>query len=272
MDHLKEEMRRLRKELKRLKEHNQSNRHQFIKDRERLASIVNELKKRFGNGHKKRQTGTRNGLPASRTAFRGLLCDLEQNMSRMINRFDRDARSSHQEPDYRLIQVENVRESVAGFLSAFRQNRPEHCGKCRQQNILSRHQIADRIRERSKKDMSKQNREDLTSSASGIRESVLKDQADYPEITADETAPEWGTVSEPAPDLIPGLENESDKDDLSRISGIGPGRHKQLNSAGIHTFFQLTAIGPDSLYEILDRKVGRALIRLWIEEAKELNS
>jgi len=60
-------------------------------------------------------------------------------------------------------------------------------------------------------------------------------------------------------------------DDLSKIEGIGPGRLRKLNDAGIFTFAQLAESTPETLRNALGEMSRLAPIDKWIEEAKKLS-
>jgi predicted flap endonuclease-1-like 5' DNA nuclease len=61
-------------------------------------------------------------------------------------------------------------------------------------------------------------------------------------------------------------------DDLTLIKGIGPGRNKTLNDAGIRTFARLAASTPEELRQIFGESVRMADADLanWIKQAKRL--
>jgi len=77
-------------------------------------------------------------------------------------------------------------------------------------------------------------------------------------------------IQETPPPLYTGGTDEA-VDDLTLISGIGPGRDQQLKKLGVYSFAQLAGCDPDTLYEELKRQVGLPSIIHWIEQAKELN-
>ena len=58
-------------------------------------------------------------------------------------------------------------------------------------------------------------------------------------------------------------------DDLTEIKGIGPGRSKLLNEAGIFTFAQLAGRTPGKLEQIVGISAKRADLEEWIKRAKE---
>jgi predicted flap endonuclease-1-like 5' DNA nuclease len=58
-------------------------------------------------------------------------------------------------------------------------------------------------------------------------------------------------------------------DDLTRIKGIGPGRSKLLNEAGISTFAQLAGRTPGKLEQIVGISAKKADMEEWIRRAKE---
>jgi len=61
-------------------------------------------------------------------------------------------------------------------------------------------------------------------------------------------------------------------DDLTLIKGIGPGRNKALNDAGIRTFARLAASTPEELRQIFGEpaRVADADLAKWIKQAKRL--
>ena len=61
-------------------------------------------------------------------------------------------------------------------------------------------------------------------------------------------------------------------DDLKQLSGVGPALEKKLHEAGVTTFAQIAAWGPDDV-AAMDEKLsfkGRIEREGWIEQAKEL--
>lgn len=64
-------------------------------------------------------------------------------------------------------------------------------------------------------------------------------------------------------------EPEVEPDDLTRIQGIGPGREKLLNEAGIYTFSQIAESTPKSLCEALGEASRIAGVEKWIEQARK---
>ena len=72
---------------------------------------------------------------------------------------------------------------------------------------------------------------------------------------------------------IIGQTNESEKDDLKQINGIGPVIEKKLNSIGIYSFSQISKVTP-ALIEQIDELIGLFPGRIeredWIEQAKKL--
>jgi predicted flap endonuclease-1-like 5' DNA nuclease len=61
-------------------------------------------------------------------------------------------------------------------------------------------------------------------------------------------------------------------DDLTLIKGIGPGRNKALNDAGIRTFARLAASNPEELRQILGEpaRMPDAALAKWIKQAQKL--
>jgi large subunit ribosomal protein L21 len=60
-------------------------------------------------------------------------------------------------------------------------------------------------------------------------------------------------------------------DDLKELSGVGPALEKKLHEAGVTTFAQIAAWGPDDIAE-MDEKLsfkGRIEREGWVEQAKE---
>jgi predicted flap endonuclease-1-like 5' DNA nuclease len=58
-------------------------------------------------------------------------------------------------------------------------------------------------------------------------------------------------------------------DDFTKIPGIGPGRSKLLNDAGIFTFAQLAGRTPGKLEQVVGRSAKGADLEEWINRAKE---
>lgn len=65
-------------------------------------------------------------------------------------------------------------------------------------------------------------------------------------------------------------EREFTPDDLTAIAGIGPGRMKLLNQAGVYTFAQLSQALPETLKDVFEKTVGIADLERWIKKAGEL--
>jgi len=63
---------------------------------------------------------------------------------------------------------------------------------------------------------------------------------------------------------------EGAPDDLTQISGIGPGRQSRLNAAGIFTVQQLAASTPAALEAALGKMAKATDLEGWIEQAKAL--
>lgn len=71
------------------------------------------------------------------------------------------------------------------------------------------------------------------------------------------------------------MQQRDSKDDLKRISGIGPGLEKKLNSEGISTLEQLAKLTDAQiahLEESIIRFPGRIKREKWVAQAKELSS
>ncbi|MCF8038924.1 MAG: hypothetical protein K9K79_06370 [Desulfohalobiaceae bacterium] len=65
---------------------------------------------------------------------------------------------------------------------------------------------------------------------------------------------------------------EQTGDDLTRIDGIGPGRKKQLNEAGIWAFSHLASMTVDQLQQVVGEHTRTKVLDRWIEQAKELST
>lgn len=73
-------------------------------------------------------------------------------------------------------------------------------------------------------------------------------------------------------DLI-GKGNEKEKDDLTKINGIGDFIEKKLNSIGVYNYEQLSKISKDeieAITELIEFFPGRILRDKWKDQAKEL--
>ena len=84
-----------------------------------------------------------------------------------------------------------------------------------------------------------------------------------------ESAPEAETGKRP-PNLLDGP--QGDADDLTKISGVGPGLNEKLNQNGVYHFWQIADWGPDEV-AYMDGQLsfkGRIDRDNWIEQAKEL--
>ncbi len=65
--------------------------------------------------------------------------------------------------------------------------------------------------------------------------------------------------------------NVKKKDDLTYITGIGPGRLKQLNASGIFTFKQLGDLTQEALRELLGESSRLVDVKNWIEQARDFS-
>ena len=84
-----------------------------------------------------------------------------------------------------------------------------------------------------------------------------------------ESAPEAETGKRP-PNLLDAP--QGDADDLTKISGVGPGLNEKLNQNGVYHFWQIADWGPDEV-AYMDGQLsfkGRIDRDNWIEQAKEL--
>ncbi len=73
-------------------------------------------------------------------------------------------------------------------------------------------------------------------------------------------------------DRIGVVEQGTPKDDLKRISGIGPFIEEKLNSIGIMTFSQISRFTPedeDTVNEVIEFFPGRIRRDQWVRQAKE---
>ncbi|MCG8638167.1 MAG: hypothetical protein MI862_00435 [Desulfobacterales bacterium] len=200
MGRLADEMIWLKKEVDRLKANRQSFNRQLKEDRTRLTSIVNELTGRFGTERKNRHARVREELSSFRAGLTGFVDKLEQDRSRMTDRFHREMDTIRREQADRNADVGNIRESVADFLNASRQKRLEFSGRLRQDLVSSRQQIIGQVKEelsrgkseryaavddlkrevnamvssfrKTLQETSRQNQENRIAYISGIRESV----------------------------------------------------------------------------------------------------
>lgn len=70
-----------------------------------------------------------------------------------------------------------------------------------------------------------------------------------------------------------GNQEGTDKDDLKRISGVGPKLEELLNRNGIRTFEQIASLNPDEVAELeekLESFKGRIERDEWLKQAREL--
>ncbi len=65
--------------------------------------------------------------------------------------------------------------------------------------------------------------------------------------------------------------NGNDRDDLTKIPGIGPRRQTLLNQAGIHTFAHLAQSTTDHVCQILGKQTGKANVDEWISRAAAIS-
>lgn len=63
---------------------------------------------------------------------------------------------------------------------------------------------------------------------------------------------------------------ESDADDLQRISGIGPTYARRLHDAGITRYSQLAALSADEVRERIKLEAWRGDVEDWIAQARNL--
>ena len=144
-------------------------------------------------------------------------------------------------------------------------------------------------------DMAREGRIDREIFLSGLRQSLSESRKDIADLRAEFAADIEGArqawveaspiaakletkVKQPAAkpgkrkDTTPAKKDEAQifPDDLTQISGIGPGRQSILNTAGIHTFAQLAKKTPVELMAALGKMGKAAGVEKWIEQAKEM--
>jgi len=86
-------------------------------------------------------------------------------------------------------------------------------------------------------------------------------------------APKADAASEPkaAPETAAPVAETAAADDLKMLSGVGPALEKKLHAAGVTTFAQIAAWGPDEIAEF-DEKLsfkGRIEREGWVDQAKK---
>jgi large subunit ribosomal protein L27 len=119
--------------------------------------------------------------------------------------------------------------------------------------------------------------EAIVEEAPAVKEAPAKEKAPAKaEKPAAEEAPEMSDSEKAAAAeaLVAklGTASADDKDDLKKVSGIGPVFEKKLNAMGIYTYQQLTKLGPDDIkvLEDLTGFTGRVERDDWIGQAKTL--
>jgi predicted flap endonuclease-1-like 5' DNA nuclease len=76
-------------------------------------------------------------------------------------------------------------------------------------------------------------------------------------------------AAEPEPAAGENAEKPVVTDDLTYIQGIGSGRLKQLNEAGIYTFEQLANSSPEDIKKALGDSSRLVDVNKWIAQAKD---
>ncbi len=92
-------------------------------------------------------------------------------------------------------------------------------------------------------------------------------------VPATEPTPDPAPAPAPAPEPA-AMEDARDggADDLKKLKGVGPGLEQKLHDAGVTTFAQIAAWGPEDIAE-MDEKLsfkGRIERDGWVAQAKEL--
>lgn len=65
-------------------------------------------------------------------------------------------------------------------------------------------------------------------------------------------------------------ETAAAQDDLKKLTGVGPAMEKKLIAAGITSFAQLAALGPEEITRVEEEAGARGKVEGWVEEAKSL--
>lgn len=89
---------------------------------------------------------------------------------------------------------------------------------------------------------------------------------------AKEPAPETKAAPKAAPKKAAPKSKSGDKDDLKKLTGVGPALEKKLNEAGVTTFAQIASWGADEIADMDDKLSFKGRIERdgWVEQAKAL--
>ncbi|MCI5082589.1 MAG: lipopolysaccharide assembly protein LapA domain-containing protein [Saprospiraceae bacterium] len=125
-------------------------------------------------------------------------------------------------------------------------------------------------------------KEEKTTSRSISSEPILQDGGDLNKAATTETVPQVETIENPATLFVPNksvldekiLVDEQERDELTRIEGIGPFLEKKLNEINIFTYVQIAKFDQATIEEVT-KKIGYFPGRIekdqWVEQAAKLH-
>jgi predicted flap endonuclease-1-like 5' DNA nuclease/uncharacterized protein YicC (UPF0701 family) len=270
----------------------------FVSD---LSHLVSAKQAAFRDNRMEAADSLRRDLQDAMNSIRKSVADWKTASHEMQDEF-REARKERSKQladdlDGTLSQLRGftteLTETVTQMLSGFREQRMDLAQSARSERMGFVSDLAESVAQIREKVT--EMRSDLASDLAGARAGRRRSgEAQGAASTHEQEAPEGTgpmatqTYHEPEPESHrepeseeslslsesePALADEAQSeapDDLTLIQGIGPGRLRQLNDAGIHTFAQLARSSIESLKEALGESSRLVDVSKWIEQAREM--
>ena len=230
-----------------------------------IQSLKGEVKEFLTqvNAQQARNTADlRQDLQAVRTRLnefgKGLAQDTRNMMSGFVKDLQEDAKASR---DSRTQFVQNLQGSLAELRTQVETLRASF----RRDLDSARHAWGENIEGSEFEVPVRQEHEETSSAAPATEEPSTQAGPTFDQSSEPESRPETESQAQEA-------SQDQVDDDLTRIDGIGPGRKKQLNEAGIWSFSLLAAMSPEQLQQVVGEHTRVKILERWIDQAKELSA